>query len=418
MFWQRVRSLPWWAISLSLGVNIISLMAAIFAISRFRAELPVVVVAFLFVHIFVAQPVKDFIISRMGLGTRYSAQSSFVSFDNRVSRITRLGDVLDFLGWLIRAWRIGRLRLLVFDDEDFIYYFAQGKKPRKMRLRDDITEAFRTEIAADKTSRAIGTLSAPLKSYMQSRKVKFITPVMFRDRLIGLIGFNDLVDRARLPLLDHAAHRIGLALENEQLERTVPRSEFLKKEFKLAERIERHLSGVSHYKAGTFTVQKLDTAWEKKHFAAIFGCTHGAAEGENAEVFFAMLLRLSVASTRSNALQLFSAQGYFYALSRNQTSVEGLAAAMNRSLIENENSAILLEGFLVALHSAENRLRIVTFGSHLAYRDQSGWTWIKENGLLGIRGSEPAAAFELTPGKEVILSMREYPLIMISGGRA
>jgi hypothetical protein len=131
-----------------------------------------------------------------------------------------------------------------------------------------------------------------------------------------------------------------------------------------------------------------------------------------------MLLRLSVASTRSNALQLFSAQGYFYALSRNQTSVEGLAAAMNRSLIENENSAILLEGFLVALHSAENRLRIVTFGSHLAYRDQSGWTWIKENGLLGIRGSEPAAAFELTPGKEVILSMREYPLIMISGGRA
>ena len=76
MFWQRVRSLPWWAISLSLGVNIISLMAAIFAISRFRAELPVVVVAFLFVHIFIAQPVKDFIISRMGLGTRYSAQSS------------------------------------------------------------------------------------------------------------------------------------------------------------------------------------------------------------------------------------------------------------------------------------------------------------------------------------------------------
>jgi hypothetical protein len=50
-------------------------MAAIFAISKFRDELPVVVVAFLFVHIFVAQPLKDFIISRMGLGTRYSAHS-------------------------------------------------------------------------------------------------------------------------------------------------------------------------------------------------------------------------------------------------------------------------------------------------------------------------------------------------------
>ncbi|AFM13364.1 hypothetical protein [Turneriella parva] len=418
MFWQRVRSLPWWAISLSLGVNIISLMAAIFAISQFRDELPVVVVAFLFVHIFVAQPVKDFIISRMGLGARYSTQASFVSFDNRVSRITRLGDVLDFLSWLIRAWRIGRLRLLVFDNEDFIYYFALGKKPRKMRLRDELTDAFRDEIAADKTSRAISSLSTPLKNYMQSRKVKFITPVMFRDRLIGLIGFNDILDRARLPLIDHAAHRIGLALENEQLERTVPRSEFLKKEFKLAERIERHLSGVSHYQAGTFAIQKLDTAWDKKHFAAIFGCTQGSGEQGGAAIYFAMLLRLNVASTRSNALQLFSAQGYFYSLCRNQTNVEGLASAMNRSLVENENGAIVLEGFLVGFHSAENRLRLITFGSHLAYRDQSGWTWIKENGLLGIRGFEPSGAFDLYPGKEVILSMREYPLLMISGGRA
>jgi len=418
MFWQRIRSLPWWAISLSLGVNIISLMAAILAIAKFRDELPVVVVAFLFVHIFIAQPVKDFIISRMGLGARYASQANFVSFDNRVSRITRLGDVLDFLSWLIRAWRIGRLRLLVFDNEDFIYYFALGKKPRKMRLRDELTEAFRDEIASDKTSRAISTLSTPLKNYMQSRKVKFITPVMFRDRLIGLIGFNDLVDRARLPLIDHAAHRIGLALENEQLERTVPRSEFLKKEFKLAERIERHLSGVSQYQAGPFSIQKLDTAWDKKHFAAIFGCTRGTEQDGESSVYFAMLLRLNVASTRSNALQLFSAQGYFYSLSRNQTSVEGLASALNRSLVENENGAIILEGFLVGFHGHENRLRLITFGSHLAYRDQSGWTWIKENGLLGIRGVEPAGAFDLYPGKEVILSMREYPLLMISGGRA
>ncbi len=393
-------------------------MLAVFAISRFREELPVIVVGFLFVHIFFAQPLKDFIISRMGLGARYSAQTSFVSFDNRVSRITRLGEVLDFLGWLIRAWRIGRLRLLVFDEEDFIYYFAQGKKPRKMRLRDDISEEFRNEIAEDKSSRSVSTLSAPLRAYMQARKVKFVTPVMFRDRMIGLIGFNDLVDRQRLPLLDHAAHRIGLALENEQLERTVPRSEFLKKEFKLAERIERHLSGVSSYAAGTFSVQKLDTAWEKKHFAAIFGCA-AADEAEKADsVYFAMLLRLSVASTRSNALQLFAAQGYFYSLSRNQNSVEGLATALNRSLVENENGAIVLEGFLVALHAPENRLRVMAFGSHLAYRDQNGWTWVKESGMLGIRGFEPGGGFDLHPGKEVILSVREYPLIMISGGRA
>lgn len=418
MFWQRFRALPWWAISLSLGVNIISLMAAVFAISWFREELPVIVVGFLFVHIFVAQPVKDFIISRMGLGARNSAQTSFVSFDNRVSRITRLVDVLDFLAWLIRAWRIGRLRLLVFDEEDFIYYFAQGKKPRKMRLKDDLSEEFRNEIAEDKSSRSINTLSAPLRAYMQARKVKFVTPVMFRDRMIGLIGFNDLVDRQRLPLLDHAAHRIGLALENEQLERTVPRSEFLKKEFKLAERIERHLSGVSNYKAQNFSVQKLDTAWEKKHFAAIFGCTAAGDAAPVDSVYFTMLLRLNVASTRSNALQLFAAQGYFYSLSRNQSTVEGLATAFNHSLVDNENGAIVLEGFLVALHASENRLRVMAFGSHLAYRDQNGWTWIKESGMLGIRGFEPGGAFDLNPGKEVILSVREYPLIMIAGGRA
>lgn len=416
LLWQYIRSWPWRAISLSLGINILLLFAAVLAITVFRDRVPVVVVTFLFFHIFVAQPLKDWLISRMASDARYAGQTGFIGFDNRVSRIMRLRDVLEFLGWLIRAWKFSRLRLLVFDDEDIVYFINRQKRVRRMRLKDDLTEEFRHELSLLKGARPVTALSPALKAYMQSRKVRFVAPVLFRERLMGLIGLSETVDRARLPLLDHAAHRIGLALENEQLERTVPRSEFLSKEFRLAEKIERHLSGPSRYAAGSFIVQKLDTAWEKKHFSAIFGCAR--ADNPSEETYFVMLLRLSVASTRSNALQLFSTQGYFYALVRGQRDVADLTAELHRNLRLNENRSIVLEGFLMSLHPVENAIRLQAFGRHLAYRDESGWSWIPETAPLGAEDFVRGSIIELRPRKDVIISMREYPLLLISGGMA
>jgi len=416
LLWQYIRAWPWWAISLSLGINLILLLGAVAAITIFRDRVPVVGLTFLFFHIFVAQPLKDWLISRMAIDSRYTIQSGFITFDNRVSRIMRLKDVLEFLGWLIRAWKLSRLRLLVFDEEDLVYFVNRQKRVRRMRLKEDLTEDFRQELSLLQGVRPVSALSPALRAYMQSRKVRLVAPVLFRERLIGLIGFSEIVERARLPLLDHAAHRIGLALENERLERTVPRSEFLSKEFRLAEKIERHLSGASRYSAGRFTVQRLDTAWEKKHFSAIFGCAR--SEVTDDETHFAMLLRLSVASTRSNALQLFLTQGYFYSLVRGQRDVAGLATELSRNLRLNENRSIVLEGFLMSLHPGKNLIQIRAFGRHLAYRDDTGWSWIAETPPLGAEESEQGPVIELRPRKEVIVSMREYPLLMITGGMA
>ncbi len=140
LLWQYIRSWPWWAISLSLGINILLLFAAVMAITIFRDRLPIVVVSFLFFYIFMAQPLKDWLISRMGMDSKYSVQSGFITFDNRVSRIMRLKDVLEFLGWLIRAWKLSRLRLLVFDEEDLVFFVNRQKRVRRMRLKDDLTE--------------------------------------------------------------------------------------------------------------------------------------------------------------------------------------------------------------------------------------------------------------------------------------
>lgn len=410
MFWRRIRELPWWAITLSLGVNIVALGAAVICISVFRERIPLIVVGFLFVHVFISQPLKDWIIARMGVTSRYSGQTTFLSFENRTQRIMHVRDILDFLSWLIRSWKLTRVRIVIFDEQDFVYFLTRDKRARKMKLKDEITDEFKRELALYPGGRVVSALSTPLKAYMQARKVKFVVPLLFRERLIGILGFSELIDKARQPFVSHAAHRISLAIENDQLERTVPRSEFLKKEFRLAERIERHLSGVSTHKTGNYTIQKLDTAWEKKHFAAIFGC----AEGDG--VSFVMLLRLSHASTRSNALQLFSTQGYFFSLCRRQNDLTELGRSLHRSLVGNENQPVQLEGFLVALPPGNKPVGILAFGSHLAYRGQGGWTWVKESAPLGAEAFNPEDSLELLAQKELILSMREYPLLLISGG--
>jgi hypothetical protein len=131
-----------------------------------------------------------------------------------------------------------------------------------------------------------------------------------------------------------------------------------------------------------------------------------------------MLLRLSVASTRSNALQLFSTQGYFYSLVRGLCDVAELAAELNRNLRVNENRAIVLEGFLISLHPEQDLMRLQAFGRHLAYRDDAGWNWIAETLPLGAEEFVQGQLIELKPKKDVIISMREYPLLLISRGMA
>jgi len=409
-FWKRIAALPWWAISLSLGINIISLGAVTLAIQYSSQKVSFIVTGFLFVHIFIAQPLKDFAIRIMALKGRYAGQTTFMTFENRVQRITRIADIVDFLIWMLRAWKLKRVRLIVFDNENLVYFISQQKKARKMKLKDDISEAFRLELASEPGARAASLSSPNLKAYLSSRKVKFFAPLLFRDRLIGILGFTEVIEKSRIPLLDHAAQRMGLALENEQLERTVPRSEFLKKEFRLAERIEQHLSGKGRYEADGFAVQKLETAWDKKHFAAIFGVANSNVKGHS----FCMLLRLSVASTRMNALQLFAVQGYFFALSRVAgTDVSTLAESMGRALRLYENKAIQLEGFFVSLNAINDEISLLPFGSHLAYRDSRGWEWIEQSQPLE---SEifTARTIALKDQKEVILSLREYPLLLIS----
>lgn len=408
--WQRLRALPWWAISLSLGINIIVLGAVTLAIQYSGQKVSLIVTVFLFVHIFITQPLKDLLVRHMGLKRGYAGQTTFLMFENRVQRILRIADILDFLTWMLRAWKLKRVRLIVFDSEDHVYFVSPKKRVRKMRLKDEISEEFRAELASVPGGRSAQQTSPELRAYLVSRKVKFFTPLLFRDRLIGVLGFTENIEKARLPLLDHAGQRIGLALENEQLERTVPRSEFLKKEFRLAERIEQHLSGASRYEIKGFSLQKLETAWDKKHFAAIFGCS----KTRQAALTFAMLLRLSVASTRMNALQLFAAQGYFYALSLAASDVEDLARAMTKAIRSNENQALHLEGFLVSLDSDRNQIDLLPFGSHLAYRDHSGWEWIAQFPTLSNEQLD-STKISLVGEKEIILSVREYPLLLISG---
>ncbi|MCX7633039.1 MAG: hypothetical protein N2Z22_06890 [Turneriella sp.] len=381
-------------------------------IESFRARVPFVVVGFLFIYIFILQPIKDWFILRLPPRVQELPHAGFWALDNRLSRVVRLADVLDFLGWLVRTWQIPHLRLVVFGEQDWVYFFGRGKKPRRLALRDEIPEAWRRELAAEGGLRPSSSFSTKLREYLKSRKVGYIAPVLFRERLVGLLGLAASLAKSQQAYLGHVLHRIGLALENELLEKTVPRSEFLRQEFRLAERVERQLAGSSRYNLGRVVLQKLDSAWEKKHFSAIFGCSRARAADD--ELYFAMLLRLSVASTRSNALELFATQGFFYALSKTQRQLAELVAALHSSIRNQEGQNATLEGFLLAVQPQQQRLKMAAFGRHLAYRDVSGWTWIPESPPMGSEDFSGGLVVELTIRKEIVLSMREYPLLLLT----
>lgn len=406
MFFRRLRQLPWWAISLSLGVNVIALASAIFLIDFFRDSTPLIVVGFLFIHIFISQPLKDWLIARLSIWSDLQPFSRSTNFENRVQKIIRLEDVLDFLRWLIRSWKLTRIRVVLFDEKNIVYFVTAGKAPRKMAVREKIPEALYVEMMKNKSGAYVNILEQSVKNYLQARMVRYIVPLLFRDKLIGVIGFSENFDKSRENSILKATQRISLAIENQKLERTVPRSEFLKQEFRLAERIEKHLNGVSHFQVEGYSIQKLDTAWEKKNFAAIFGCASGK------ELHFVMLLRLQHASTRSNALQLFTTQGYFHSLAGGMRSVSELAEALNVCIVQNEKQKFSLEGFLVSLSVETRRVEILVFGTHLAYR-ASSWEWVPECPPLGIQGFSVKNRIVLDAPKELILSMRDYPLVLI-----
>jgi len=407
MFWNHFKDLAWWAIALSMGINLILVTGVVILTGFFPESTGRIVLGFLFIYIFIAQTLKDIVITR--IASYYGQNNAFhwPSIEKRADRLNGILGVINFLLWLIRFWKISNARLVVFETEPYVYFLKKQGKTRKVKLNDPQIGQQQDVLNSIHKTTPVHNLPDFLKVELQKKRVKSIIPIHFRQSLIAMIGFSHSLSKIQMQICDQLASKLGLAIENDILEKTMPRSELLTKEFRIAEKVDHHLSGETSYRSKHFLIQHLESAWKKKHFSAI------CAFSESDSKFSTLLLcRLHQGSIRQNALQLFSTQGYFYAL---RGELDEIANSLNTALVSYENSKILLEGFLVHINDENpEKIKFIHFGSHLAYRDLGGWHWLEDSPPLGDSLTPSRNAIQISTQREIILSIREYPLLVIN----
>jgi len=274
-------------------------------------------------------------------------------------------------------------------------------------------------------------MPAKIRNYLYNRKVKSVVPIIFRDSLLGFIGFATTLKPTQFELAEYFATRISLVLENDLLKEQIPRSLLIEKEFTLARRVEDFLTREDEIIYHGYSIKKIDSNWNKKYFPAIYS----ASLIQSAESFFEglftllqdkkekekplslILFRLQKTGHRSKFIQLFIIKGYFLALSKNARSLNELTQLIQKTILEQENGRILLEGFILFFSPAKN-IEINYFGRGLKVQVNNEWLNLEERESLGARNWKSRKVLKYKKPFKVILNIRGHSLLRLANSEA
>ncbi|MCB1145553.1 MAG: hypothetical protein KDK41_12770 [Leptospiraceae bacterium] len=390
--------------------NIILFTGYIIALDYVKGNTVIFTIIILLVYLLVIQPIKDMLFAAFSGSETDNTGGDLSKVEKRAATIARKEEIPDFLFWLCKTWKMPWMRMTLYVNEPIVYLvFAKGGvRIAKLKVEED--KEFIAFLKAFPWTHKTVEMPPLLRNYLTEKRVAAVTPIIFRESVIGAIGSSRELNSGEIDSAEFVARRVAVLIENDQMKGSVTRNELLKKEFLLADRVEEFLMRDKPVIAGGYSVSRLSSAWEKKYFSALFEISVAADESRPS---FVLLCRLANASIRANALQLFGVQGYFTAIARQASSVQELAQNLNLALLKHENGKVQLDGFLIEINS-DTGIQVLGFGSNLGIKSDFKWTWIKNKDSLGNQDWETGLAEKIGNPETMVFTIRDFPLVYLT----
>lgn len=394
-------------VSLSIILNLIIFVLYMVLLNSWSGNTIPLTIIFLTVYILIFQPIKDFLFSLIINRPIFVHSSISNLVEKKAASLTKREEIPDFLLWLCRYLKMPWMRMALYLKDPIVHIvLGKGKKHvTPLDIQDD--REFIGFLTAFPWTHKTSQIPPVLRKLLAEYKVQTVTPVLFRDNVIGAIGMPREITEKEKEATEFISRSIALVLENHKLNETIHRNEILKKEFIIAGRVEKFLMRDEPVMFYGYSISRLISSWKKKYFSALYEVVHS----EKNNSVFIFLARLSVGSIRANALQLFGVQGYFTAIARGATTALEVTNNLNKALIQHENGKVHLDGFVVQITKNQD-ISFLGFGKSLGAKHDA-WEWIDSEYSLGMAKWKPDSVISLPSVSCLILSIRDFPLVYI-----
>lgn len=383
--------------------------AVFFVFLRYFSFSPMlVVIGFLIVYLFLAQPLKDFFFLYLYKRFVYRNRSKNTYIENEISRIHTQADIEIFLSNLVKFWKLNALLYsYFFPTPQMLYITAQGKA-RSIKAKKSENPLFIQFLRKSPLLIAIDSFPLEVQKELGAIEINTVAPILYRQKLFGYLAFRDSLQSLDAKIISLVTQRIGLTFANEFWRQKVPGYKAMEQEFDTANRVEKLLQMQAGKNIYGYSVGYNVSAWDDKYFPALLDLRIPEKDSKN-QNGFAILARLNNIATRSKSLQLFIVQGYFYSLAQTSPSLEVLVNSLHELLRDRENGKILLDGFLLEI-SPDRKIRIQSFGSKLSMAIDEDLFFVLPYPSLGKAGTFVCKPQVIASCRQLDLNIQKYTL--------
>ena len=419
------------SVLLSLAYNLAWFIALLYTLQSIIFQ-TIAVTLFLIIYLFLAQPLKDFLFSIFYRAFYDHDVKNNIKIEKRIQAINSIEDIYDFLSYLVKQWNLPRLRLVLYEPEERTLFISKSGHGKWIKFRRKEKTELIDYLRVNQIAQNTEAIPSEIKKYLYNHEVKSLSPVIYREILLGFIGFTDQLDDKQLELCQYVAKRIALLMGNELLKINLPKSVLLQKEFNLARRVESFLTRTEPQEKCGYNIQLLSKPWQEKYFPAMFDTNitnypagffdsllklnfmknlNSKPKGEKPLVL--ILVRVAQSAYRASALQLFSVQGYFISLTQEARGLLDLLKIFQRTLIEQEDASILLDGFLLYCEP-DGTWEIAGFGTDLQIKVDEESIELPVTKPLGNDQFSPGRILKFKTPIDITLQIKGFPLVYIA----
>ncbi|RME93242.1 MAG: hypothetical protein D6767_01405 [Candidatus Hydrogenedentota bacterium] len=411
----RRNAFLFWSIILSFVYNIFWLFLAWIVLQKIESSVTLLTLAFLGVYIFIAIPLRDIVFKLWFTRRHYAARWQVLSVEKNISKINKMKDVPKFLQKLVKAWKLPGLKFIQYIPEQKMMLMNESGRFKWIAFRKPEMDEFFMSMKVYPWARNSEEYPGNIREYLEDKDVFCVVPIVYRDVILGFLGFPVKLDSFAMTAAEAVARKIGLIMENDILRTRIPRSRLIRQEFSTAKRIENYLSTDLEFRTSQYHIHTIRSGWAQKFFPALFeSSARGKVFSEKdqdqdsqREIF--ILARLPHSSHRSAALQLFAAQGYFLAFSRSEVSFREFARLMQKCLVQSEGGSFQIEGFLVEVKKTS--WKILPFGESLTVWADDKEIKLRKNPYLGHPDFRTTKFTEILNPRQLIFALRSIPLV-------
>ncbi|MDH5718053.1 MAG: hypothetical protein OEZ22_10490 [Spirochaetia bacterium] len=406
-------------IIISLLYNFFWLGFFIYLSNMYWSNIVFLVLLFLAAYLLIGQPLKDWLFLTIIDKYIYNSLWKITKIEKTIPKLNTLSDIYEFLPELVKDWRLIGIRFVFYHPTQKILLIPRKGKGKWINFKKQDSLEFLNYIKNNPWGQNTKDLPEDIKIDLYKKKLRCVVPVMYRDFLLGYMGFLNTLEKVPLKIAGQITKRMAIVLQNEVFKKRILPKIFLTKEINLAREIESYLSEFDEFNIDKYTISKLETSWQEKGFPAIFetnilNLTDNTTLSNTKSSVIFLLCKLSDDLRRAKAIQLFSAQGYFIGISNHEHNLNHIARKLQKILASQEKGGIKLEGFLVKAAEKE-KLNIIPFGKSLSLKIDEKKERLPNSASLGsLETRVKHKSVKLTFTESLTFYIREHPLVKIS----